>query len=296
MALQVPIATHGESAQRMRSLVTLRAFTLVELLVVIAIIAILIALLLPALALARATAHGAMCLSNMRQHSFALHQYFTDWKGYFPPQNEYFAFPNLGRPDRSWMDVLSNYHGITSSFELGPLGSFPGYLLTKDPNGYEIWRDPARLDDPTSKAASGGRIGNANYVSVGGPYMFMDERYSHRDPAFPAYDHSDNVTVPSKTLWLWCANFVSAQTGLIWEDPGYHGGSSSYTFVDGHAQFSPVEPRNEHWRATLSSSTQMGDYQYTYPPIHNDLGTLNEAEWWTVPWYPDGPIFNQYND
>ena len=261
---------------------------------VIAIIAILIALLLPALAAARATAYGAMCLSNDRQHNFALNQYFTDWQGYFPLAGEYFAFTNLGRPNRTWMDVISYYHGITSNLELGPLGSFPGYLLSKDPEGYEIWRDPARLGD-----TAGGvfRFGKGNYWAMGGEYMFMDERAHTQDPSLPAYDHVDRVAVPAKTMWLYCHEDASSQPGIwVWHT-GYHSGGSSFAFIDGHAEIASVEPLNEYWVATGGSpfrrTEARGNFIYTYPPVHNDLGTLSEAEWWIPPHYPDGPVYHR---
>jgi prepilin-type N-terminal cleavage/methylation domain-containing protein len=55
-----------------------RGFTLIEMLVAIAIIAMLAALLLPALARAKASAHRAACISNLRQINLATHMYADD--------------------------------------------------------------------------------------------------------------------------------------------------------------------------------------------------------------------------
>lgn len=60
-------------------------FTLVELLVVISVIALLIAILMPALVRARDQANAAVCLSNIRQLSFAFVLYSEDYNGYAMP-------------------------------------------------------------------------------------------------------------------------------------------------------------------------------------------------------------------
>jgi len=62
-----------------------RAFTLIELLVVIAILALLMAILFPVLRSARERAHRVVCLSNLRQLTFAWLAYAEDHDGKIVP-------------------------------------------------------------------------------------------------------------------------------------------------------------------------------------------------------------------
>jgi prepilin-type N-terminal cleavage/methylation domain-containing protein len=81
-----------------------RAFTLIELLVVIAIIALLIGILLPALAGARQSSRGTLCLSNMRQLALGWNAYADESKDVMVPHRP----PNLaggtGNP-ANWFEV-----------------------------------------------------------------------------------------------------------------------------------------------------------------------------------------------
>ncbi|RMD76588.1 MAG: prepilin-type N-terminal cleavage/methylation domain-containing protein, partial [Lentisphaerae bacterium] len=56
-------------------------FSLIELLVVITVISILVAMLLPALQSARAKAHSAACLNNMKQAFLAIGLYTDESEG-----------------------------------------------------------------------------------------------------------------------------------------------------------------------------------------------------------------------
>ncbi len=60
------------------------AFTLIELLVVIAIIAILMAILLPALKMAKETAHTITCGNTEKQLALSVFNFAGDYNGYLP--------------------------------------------------------------------------------------------------------------------------------------------------------------------------------------------------------------------
>src|ERR1035437_2752162 len=79
-----------------------QAFTLIELLVVIAIIGILAAMLLPALNKAREKGRMAVCISNLRQISVALHLYTDENDGYMPT-------PSGGVGVPTWPKLLGRY-------------------------------------------------------------------------------------------------------------------------------------------------------------------------------------------
>ena len=64
---------------------------------------------------------------------------------------------------------------------------------------------------------------------------------------------------------------------------GVHNDTETFVFMDGHGSFHSTEPIVEFFQATP-------EYAFTYPP--NVLP--NEAEWWTMPYYPDAYPWSLY--
>src|SRR4051812_10857990 len=96
-----------------------RAFTLIELLVVIAIIA---SFLLPAFSRAKARAHNAVCLSNLRQLGLATRTYSEDNNNRMPSAEILPTQPiDPGRPLPRICDVLASCVGRTAGTNINDL-------------------------------------------------------------------------------------------------------------------------------------------------------------------------------
>ena len=119
--------SHSITPERLRK-PSRRGFTLIELLTVIAILGILATLLMPAISAVRDRAHGAKCLSNVRQIALAGYLYAIDhnqyvgWESGTDRKELLFPYLETGRSnqdtqgDQVWHCPLNRERDIEASY------------------------------------------------------------------------------------------------------------------------------------------------------------------------------------
>jgi prepilin-type N-terminal cleavage/methylation domain-containing protein len=238
-----------------KSVGTKAGFTLIELLVVIAIIAILAAMLLPALAKAKQRATTAACLNNQKQLALA-------WNMYTPDNNDKVIGFNC-KYNWEWR-LGSQTSGGTPTVTATPPAGLTGEPLFdwyiqegyREAALYKYAASPAIVHCPGDRRKPiAGVYYYDSYSGVlglnGGTYTAGVGNNGNHDGATPIMSQAGVKHPTDRFLWVeendfrgdnlgsWEFNFnATTHSASKWVDcPAvYHVTSSTFSFVDGHAE------------------------------------------------------------
>ena len=182
-------------------------FTLIELLVVIAIIGILASLLLPALKLAKESAHGISCVNNLKQTNLATLNYTNDYDGAFPT-------------------FISNNVADTWQLEILPyLGEKNAGINDHTPDYFRCPSQPLKAENYYDSIAKGDYGMNRFLLNFTEAYMYVK---------------LDQVTCPDLTILAsdqigeWQRDIYSADFDTTDPRLWRHFNGVNFNFLDGH--------------------------------------------------------------
>ena len=201
-------------------------FTLIELLVVIAIFAILAALLLSALSGAKAKAHTAGCMSNLRQWAYGLQMFFDDSEDYFPYEGNTADALDEGYNQEGWFNTVPKSAGFQSLQDLYAANNPP------QPREHSVYICPAERR-------------KASFTLAMDNPLFTYSFNNRLDPNGPARFRRSQAMQPSETVTFtegW--GQVPYRT---YDSVARHNRRAIMAFVDGHIE--PIRT-NAYWRST----------------------------------------------
>lgn len=221
-------------------------FTLIELLVVIAIIAILAGMLLPALANAKAKAHGILCMSNQKQLTVA-------WTLYADDHNDQLVWNDLTADGSGWVRGVLDYSASNPhNTNLANLSN-PNYAkLAPYTQSVGIYRCPA---DRSYVMIRGQRHSRVRSLSLSQAMNSRDDWLSfltkkkyrvfrklsdiqpmgHSKAYVFIDEHPDSINFGDFAVTM-CDDLPPARYYIIDYPASTHNGAGGLSFADGHAE------------------------------------------------------------